>query len=139
MTRHSHPLALRQIHTTANCNKYSFFPMAVVYWNSIPSSVVTLPTLNQFSAMVRSLDHKKKNIKTTKPVFSLFLTSAHDLLTLSSVFFFFHKLCTMAARRNPPAHNPREGAVPYIKKERNSFNSLCNILFNTLLARILIH
>ena len=59
MTRHSHPLVLRQIHTTANYCKYSFFPMAVVYWNSIPSSVVTLPTLNQFSAAVWSLDHKR--------------------------------------------------------------------------------
>ena len=64
MTRHSHPLALCQIHTTANYYKYSFFPMAVVYWNSIPSSVVTLPTLNQFWTT--------KSIKSTKPVFSLF-------------------------------------------------------------------
>ena len=104
MTRLSHPLALRQIHTTANYYKYSFFPMAVVYWNSIPFSVVTLPKLNQFSAAVRSLDHKRQQ----NLIFAcFFLTSVHDLLTL----FFFHKLCTMAARRNPPAHNPLEGAV----------------------------
>ena len=31
MTRHSHPLALRQIHTSVNYYKYSFFPAAVVY------------------------------------------------------------------------------------------------------------
>ena len=59
MTCHSHPHALRQIHTTANYYKYSFFPMAVVYWNSIFSSVLTLPTLNQLSAAVQSLDHKR--------------------------------------------------------------------------------
>ena len=57
MTRHSHPLALRQIHTSVNYYKYSFFPAAVVYWNKLPCSVVTLSTLDQFSVAVRSLDH----------------------------------------------------------------------------------
>ena len=57
MTRHSHPLALCQIHTSVNYYKYSFFPAAVVYWNKLPCSVVTLPTLDQFSVAVRSLDH----------------------------------------------------------------------------------
>ena len=58
MTRHSHPLALRQIHTSANYYKYSFFPAAVEYWNRLPCSVVTLPTLDQFSVAVRSHDHQ---------------------------------------------------------------------------------
>ena len=49
MTRHSHPLALCQIHTSGNYYKYSFFPAAVVYWNRLPCSVVTLPTLDTFS------------------------------------------------------------------------------------------
>ena len=31
MTRHSHPLALRQLHTFVNYYKYSFFPAAVVH------------------------------------------------------------------------------------------------------------
>ena len=57
MTRHSRPLALRQIHTSLNYYKYSFFPAAVVYWNKLPCSNVTLPTLDQFSVAVRSLDH----------------------------------------------------------------------------------
>ena len=59
MTRHSHPLALLQIHTSVNYYKYLFFPAAVVYWNKLPCSVVTLPTLDQFSMSVRSLDHPK--------------------------------------------------------------------------------
>ena len=33
MTRHSHLLALRQIHTSFNFYKYSFFPLTVVQWN----------------------------------------------------------------------------------------------------------
>ena len=57
MTRRSNPLALRQIHTSVNHYKYSFFPAADVYWNKLPSSVVTLPMLDQFSVAVRSLDH----------------------------------------------------------------------------------
>ena len=54
-TRHSlrHPIVYRQIHTSANYYKYPFFPL-----NRLPSSIVMLPTLNQFSEAVRSLDHQ---------------------------------------------------------------------------------
>ena len=45
-TRHSHPLAFRQIHATANYYKYSFFPLSIVYWNRLPALVVMLPTLD---------------------------------------------------------------------------------------------
>ena len=43
------PLALRQIHTSANFYKYSFFPLA---------DTVLLPTLTQFNAAVRSSDNR---------------------------------------------------------------------------------
>ena len=57
-------------------------------------------------------------LKSTRICFWPVLTSIHDILTLSSVLFFFHKLCTTAAKRNPPAHKPCAGAVQYnIKKE----------------------
>ena len=56
LTRQSHPLALRQIHTSVNYYKNSFF-LAAVVWNRLPCSVVTLPTLDTFSVAVRSLDH----------------------------------------------------------------------------------
>ena len=56
-SRHSHPYAFRQIHTTANYYKYSFFPLSIVYWNNLPTEVVMLPTLDQFSVAVWSLDH----------------------------------------------------------------------------------
>ena len=41
-------------------------------------------------------------------------------LKLSSFiqFFFPNTFCTVALRRNPPARNPREGVLQYIKKER---------------------
>ena len=57
-TRHIHPLAFRQIHTTANYYKYSFFHLSIVYWNRLPAEIVMLPTLDQFSVAVRSLDHR---------------------------------------------------------------------------------
>ena len=38
MTRHSHPLALRQIHTSVNYYKYLFFPAVVVYWTGLENS-----------------------------------------------------------------------------------------------------
>ena len=52
-TRHSHPLALRKIHTTANYYKFAFFPPTVVFWNQLPAQIVLLPTLDQFSVAVR--------------------------------------------------------------------------------------
>ena len=58
MTHHSHPLTLRQNHTSANFYKYSFFPLAVVQRNRLPTDIVLLSTLTQFSAAVRSLDHQ---------------------------------------------------------------------------------
>ena len=65
MTRPSHPLTLRQIHTPANFYKYSFFPLAVVQWNRLPTDIVLLPTLTQFTRC-----HKHN-----MPVFNLFFKS----------------------------------------------------------------
>ena len=57
MTRHRHPLAFTQIHTSNDYYKYSFFPLSVVQWNRLPADVLVLPTLEQFGVTVRSLDH----------------------------------------------------------------------------------
>ena len=46
------------VHTSANDYKYSFFPATVVYWNRLLCSVISLPTLDQFSVAVRSHDHQ---------------------------------------------------------------------------------
>ena len=117
MTRHSHPLALRQIHTSVNYYKYSFFPAAVVYWNKLPYSVVTLPTLDQFSVAVRSLDHPMFQLNTTVfyPVFSVLYTLFNTFIIYS--FPFPYTFCTVALKRIPPARNPREGVLQYRKKE----------------------
>ena len=57
-THHTrHPLALRQIHSTANYYKFSFFPSTVVNWNQFPAQTVLLPTLGQFSVAVQTHNH----------------------------------------------------------------------------------
>ena len=53
MTRHSHPLALRQF-----LLQILISTLAVVQWNKLPAGVVMLPTLPQFSVVVRSFDHQ---------------------------------------------------------------------------------
>ena len=37
--KNSHPLVYRQIHTGADFYKYSFYPLAIVQWNRLPSKI----------------------------------------------------------------------------------------------------
>ena len=57
ISRNSHPFAFRQIQTTKNVYKYSFFPLTIVQWNKLPSSVVSLPNIEQFKGEVSKLTH----------------------------------------------------------------------------------
>ena len=52
-----HPLAYRQIQTSTNYYKFSFFPRTIVHWNALPTSIVMLPTLAQFSHAVCQVVH----------------------------------------------------------------------------------
>ena len=40
-----HLLAYRQIYTSTNYCKHSFFPRTAVHWNALPISIVMLPTI----------------------------------------------------------------------------------------------
>ena len=42
MTRHMHLLHFVQIPATASYYKYSFFPLAIVQWNRLPISIISL-------------------------------------------------------------------------------------------------
>ena len=44
----SHPLAYRQISTRTDYYKHSFYPLAVVQWNSLSASIATLTDLHSF-------------------------------------------------------------------------------------------
>ena len=57
ISRNSHSFAFRQIQTTKNVYKYSFFPLTIVQWNKLPSSVVSLPNIEQFKGEVSKLTH----------------------------------------------------------------------------------
>ena len=39
--------------------KYSFFPLAIVQWNALPESVVSLQDLEAFKVAVSKLQHSK--------------------------------------------------------------------------------
>ena len=107
MTRHSHHLALRQIHTLVNFYKYSFCPLFVVQWNRLPYDVVLLLTTSY---------HKHNS-----PVFNLILTLILLIvLTLSSTFhltialyILTTHLLSFLTTRNHPARIPREGVWQY--------------------------
>ncbi|MCG7869528.1 MAG: reverse transcriptase family protein, partial [Candidatus Thiodiazotropha taylori] len=54
-----HSMAYRQVHTSKDLYKYSFFPLAIVQWNALPESVVCLPTLDAFKGAVGKLHHSR--------------------------------------------------------------------------------
>ena len=56
-SRLSHALAFRQIHTSVDIYKYSFFPLAVLQWNSLPAEIAVLPDLDSFRSAISTLRH----------------------------------------------------------------------------------
>ena len=48
-SRTSHQMAYRQIATSTDYIKYSFFPHTIVHWNSLPPEVVSLPNVDDFN------------------------------------------------------------------------------------------
>ena len=59
VSRYCHSMTFRQIHTNRNYYKYSFFPLAIVQWNALPESVVSLQDLEAFKVAVSKLQHSK--------------------------------------------------------------------------------
>ena len=59
VSRTSHPLAYRQISTETKYYKYSFYPLRVVQWNSLPVSIATLTDIDSFKRAVCQVCHSK--------------------------------------------------------------------------------
>lgn len=59
ISRYCHSMTFRQLHTNRDYYKYSFFPLAVVQWNALPESVVSLTSLEEFKAAVSGLQHSR--------------------------------------------------------------------------------
>ena len=51
-SRHSHPLAYRQIPTLRDYYKYILFPRTIIHWNAVQAHIPVLPTLAHFSTAV---------------------------------------------------------------------------------------
>ncbi|KAK2190236.1 hypothetical protein NP493_85g01023 [Ridgeia piscesae] len=48
-TRSNHPHKYRQISTSHNYYKYSFFPRTITQWNRLPSNIFTHNSLDAFN------------------------------------------------------------------------------------------
>ena len=55
--RNSHIFCFRQIQTTVNYYKYSFYPLAIVQWNRLPSHIALLPTFDSFKRAMCAVNH----------------------------------------------------------------------------------
>ena len=59
ISRQCRSLTFRQLHTTTNYHKYSFFLLAIVQWNALPEDVACLPDLDSFKVAVSKLQHPR--------------------------------------------------------------------------------
>jgi hypothetical protein len=57
LTRHMHPLSLRQTHAKSDFFKYSFFPHTTVLWNRLPTHIAILPDLESFKQAVAQINY----------------------------------------------------------------------------------
>ena len=59
ISRYCHSMTFRQVYTSKDYYKYTFFPLAILQWNSLPESVATLQSLDAFKAAVCKLQHSR--------------------------------------------------------------------------------
>ena len=55
--RNSHTLCFRQIQSTVDYYKYSFYPLSIVQWNRLPAHIALLPTFDSFKRAVCTVSH----------------------------------------------------------------------------------
>ena len=51
------PFVYHQIHTRVDYYKYSFYPLAIMQWNRLPSRIALLPTFESFKRAVCTVSH----------------------------------------------------------------------------------
>ena len=54
ISKYCHSMTFRQINTGKDSYKYSFFPLAIVQWNTLPETAVTSLSLDSFKAELES-------------------------------------------------------------------------------------
>ena len=57
ISRYWHYMTYRQVSTSTDYYKYSFFPLSIVQWNALPQSVACLQSLEVFKTPVCKLQH----------------------------------------------------------------------------------
>ena len=55
-----HSMSFRQVQTSRNFYKYTFFPLGIVQWNALPTADVCLPILDAFKDAVGRLQHSRR-------------------------------------------------------------------------------
>ena len=55
--RNSHTLCFRQIQSTVDYYKYSFYPLSIVQWNRLPAHIALLPIFDSFKRAVCTVSH----------------------------------------------------------------------------------
>ena len=78
--KNSHPLSFRQIQTTVDYYKYSFYLLAIVQWNRLPSHISLLHTFESFKRTVCAVNHSIP-LMSARCCYNCQLVS--DILTLS--------------------------------------------------------
>ena len=59
VSRYCHSMTFRQVYTSTDYYKNSFFPLAVVQWNALPLSVASSQSLEVFKTAVCKLQHSR--------------------------------------------------------------------------------
>ena len=114
MTRHSHPLALHQIHTSVKvlalpCSSCILEQTAMFCCNTANVGSI------QRGSAVTWPPHVLTQHNCFYPVFNVLDILFNTIISYS--FLFPYTFCTVALRRIPPVRNPREGVLQYRKKE----------------------
>ena len=114
MTKTAHPYHFIQIQTTANYYKYSFFPLAIVQWNSCSTRSPEYVRV----CHLQPKPHHAINPEYVVVVFSQLLTfyfffHANIMIILFCLLHLNFLLSTFSLTR-APAHNLRERVMQYI-------------------------
>ena len=99
----SHPLAYRQISTETKYYKYSFYPLRVVQWNSLPVSVATLTDIDSLKRAVCQVCHSKPSTYYTAVFIVTFPFPLYNTLTLCTLKSILTINCFFTACRGNPA------------------------------------
>ena len=59
ISRYCHSMTFRQVSTSTDFYKFSFFPLAIIQWNALPESIVSLQSLDASKAAICKLQHSR--------------------------------------------------------------------------------